>query len=211
MLLPGSEGLRGMAGWDMLAAAAGLGAFHGINPAMGWLFAVFLATQRRSGQVLGRSLLVVGAGHTASVAVLAALVALARSTLPAGPVRVGCALALLAFGLYRLVRYYRHPGWASLNVTYRSLFSWSFLMATAHGSGLMLAPLFVAAPHGSHSAAMVLAHLAGLMVTMSAISAIVYWRLGIGVLRRLWINFDLVWGLALVLAGLVAVRASVGP
>ena len=200
-----------MIGWNMLAAAAGLGAFHGINPAMGWLFAVFLATQRRSGQALVCSLLTVGAGHTASVAILAALVALARSTLPAGPVRLGSALALLVFGLYRLVRYYRHPGWASLNVTYRSLFAWAFLIATAHGSGLMLAPLFVAAPHGAHSAAMVAAHLVGLMAAMAAVSSIVYWRLGIGVLRRMWPNFDLVWGAALVLAGLVAVRASVGP
>lgn len=195
----------------MLAASAGLGAFHGVNPAMGWLFAVFLATQRRSGRVLVPSLLTVGAGHTASVAILAALVALARSTLPAGPVRLGSALALLAFGVYRLVRYYRHPGWASLNVTYRSLFAWSFLVATAHGSGLMLAPLFAASPHGAHSAAMVAAHLVGMMAAMAVVSALVYWRLGIGVLRRVWPNFDLAWGVALVLAGLVAVGASVGP
>src|SRR5262245_26518572 len=110
-----------------------LGAFHGVNPAMGWLFAVFLASQRGSQRTLLTSLAPIAAGHAASIAVVALAVGLLQSTLAAEPARVLTGGALLAVGLYKLLTRLRHPRWVGLKVGYRDLAWWSFLMATAHG------------------------------------------------------------------------------
>lgn len=202
-----------MAGLDggAVGMAAALGAFHGLNPAMGWLFAVFLALQRQSPRTLGRALAAVALGHTVAVAAVALAVGLASRWVPAGALRLASALAVLAFGAYRLAAWYRHPRWASLNVTYGALFVWSFLVATAHGSGVMLAPLFAWSPEAPRAFALVAAHLAAMVTTMALSAGLVFYRLGPGVLRRLWPNFDLLWGGALVLAGAVALWASTTP
>lgn len=178
-----------------------IGAFHGINPAMGWLFAVFLALHRRQRAQLFRSLLPIAAGHGLSVALVVAVIAAAQSTLPVQAVRYASAAAVLGFGLYRLARYYRHLRWASLNVSHRDLAVWSFLGATAHGSGLMLAPLVLGLPGGSRAALLVLVHTAAMLAAMAATAVLVHDRFGIASLRRFWLNFDLVWAVALVLAG----------
>jgi hypothetical protein len=181
-----------------------LGAFHGVNPAMGWLFAVFLAFQRGSQRVLLTSLAPIAAGHAASIAVVALLVGLLQSTLAAEPVRVLTGGALLGFGLYKLLTRLRHPRWVGLKVGYRDLAWWSFLMATAHGSGLMLAPLLLGLPGGGPALGLLTVHTLAMLAVMAAIALVVYRRLGVGVLQRYWINFDLLWALALILAGAVA-------
>jgi hypothetical protein len=181
-----------------------LGAFHGVNPAMGWLFAVFLAFQRGSQRVLLTSLAPIAAGHTASIAVVAALVIVLQSTLATEPVRVLTGGALLGFGLYKLLTRLRHPRWVGLKVGYRDLAWWSFLMATAHGSGLMLAPLLLGLPGGGPAVGLLAIHTAAMLAVMAGVALVVYRRLGVGVLQRYWINFDLLWALALILAGAVA-------
>ncbi|HEY8415190.1 MAG TPA: hypothetical protein VIK99_05395 [Thermaerobacter sp.] len=117
-----------------------LGAYHGINPAMGWLFAVALGLQERSRRRVVGALLPIAAGHALSVALVLALLWGARWLLPEGLVRGLVAAVLIGYGGYHLVRA-RHPHWAGMRVGFRDLVFWSFLMATAHGAGLMLAPL----------------------------------------------------------------------
>ena len=126
------------------AALIGLGAFHGINPGMGWLFAVALGLQeRRRGAVLS-ALLPLGVGHALAVAAAAiALAVIAGAVIPLQWVRWFVAAILVVFGVSRLFRH-RHPSWASMRVSKGGLTLWSFLMASAHGAGLMVVPLFLA-------------------------------------------------------------------
>ena len=127
--------------WIALAA---LGAFHGVNPAMGWLFAVGLGLQNgRRGAVL-RALSPIALGHAASIAVVVALVAAASSVLPLRVLRILGGLAVLAAGVYKLASGAKHPRWVGMRVGFRDLTLWSFLMSSAHGAGLMLVPVLLA-------------------------------------------------------------------
>lgn len=181
-----------------------LGGFHGLNPAMGWLFAVFLALQRRSRRALLMALLPIAAGHAASVAAIALIILAARSTLPVMPVRLSTALAVLLFGTYKLLTLPRHPRWVGLNVGYTDLAWWSFLMATAHGSGLMLAPLVLGVPGSGEAVWLLLVHNLAMLGVMAAMALLVYLKLGVMAVRRLWVNYDLLWAVCLLLAGAAA-------
>src|SRR5947207_8006007 len=125
--------------WLVLFA---LGAFHGINPGMGWLFAVALGLQEQKRAAVLRALPPIALGHALSVGMIIAVVLLARVSLPHGVLKFGAATILFGFGLYRLVRA-RHPNWVGMRVGFRDLTVWSFVMASAHGAGLMLIPLFL--------------------------------------------------------------------
>lgn len=207
-----------------LAAMVVLGGLHGINPAMGWLFAVALGLQERNGRAVWRALPPLAVGHALSVALVVAVAVLIGRMLPAGALRVTLAVVLAGVGVHRLMRGHRHPRLGGMQVSQRELVLWSFLMATAHGAGLMLLP-FVAAPeagaelalHGAHShatshtlhAAMIdgqlrglfaaLVHTASYLGTAALLAYLVYARLGVRILRSAWINLDLVWSGALIL------------
>lgn len=149
-------------------ALLGLGAFHGINPGMGWLFAVALGLQeQRRGAVL-RALVPIALGHAISIGVVVLAIGLLHDVLPDAYVRWPVGLGLAGFGAYKLVRS-RHPRWVGMRVDFLDLTVWSFLMATAHGAGLMLAPVLLgwnAAPadvaaHAGHSMAEHAHHMAG--------------------------------------------------
>jgi hypothetical protein len=94
-----------------------------------------------------------------------------------------------------------------MRVGFRDLVLWSFLMATAHGAGLMLAPVFLGLPgaaaqvHPSGGLAILVAHTAAMLVVMGALALAIYETVGLALLRRAWINLDLIWGAALILAG----------
>ncbi|GAB6876808.1 hypothetical protein [Thermaerobacter litoralis] len=118
-----------------------LGAYHGLNPAMGWLFAVALGMQARSGRRVLWALLPIGLGHALSVGLVLALLWGARAALPAVPLRYGVAALLVGYGLFHLFRSRHAGGRVGMQVGFAGLVLWSFLMATAHGAGLMLAPL----------------------------------------------------------------------
>jgi hypothetical protein len=195
-----------------------LGAYHGLNPAMGWLFAVALGLQEKSGRAVVNSLLPLGAGHLISVGVVVAAARLAQLTISPGLLRVVAASTLIGFGIYRLVRR-RHPRWVGMRVGSRDLAIWSFLMASAHGAGLMLLP-FVIGPSAHamsgghvHHASMagfvppaqwwipVGLHTLGYLLATAALALVIYYKAGLAVLRRAWFNLDLLWVGALLAIG----------
>ena len=199
--------------WAMLMA---LGAFHGINPGMGWLFAVALGMQEgRRGAVL-RALLPLGAGHALAVAVAVGVALAIEFAIPLAWLRWPIAGVLVSLGVLRLFRH-RHPRWAGMRVSMRGLTVWSFLMATAHGAGLMVVPVVLrmstaaAGPHARHfhaagtgTGAAVFAtslHAAGYLAMTAFVAVLVFEKLGVGILRRAWINLDLIWSAALVATG----------
>ncbi|MEV4720036.1 hypothetical protein AB0J94_22785 [Micromonospora noduli] len=199
-----------------VATLAALGAFHGLNPAMGWLFAVARGLQERSRLALLRALPPIAAGHLASVAIVAALVSATRSVTASSALAVVGGVVLVAFGLWRLLSE-RHFRWAGMRLSAAQLAAWSFLMSSAHGAGLMLLPVLVAEPvpggHSGHLAAAPVGALSGLAAAgvhtvamlgvALAVALLVYQVLGVGVLRRAWFNVDRLWAGVLVAAGLV--------
>ncbi len=202
-----------------------LGAYHGINPGMGWLFAVALGMQERSGRAVWRTLPPLALGHALAIGGVILLVVLAGLALPLRSLKWPLAAVLLALGLYRLASS-RHPRWGGMRVGARDLTIWSFIMASAHGAGLMVLPVFVAlaagapgagasAHHFSSSAAAGLAvgdePLVGLLATLvhtaaylsvtGLIATLVYQKLGLARLRTAWVNLDLIWAFALIATG----------
>lgn len=198
------------------AALLALGAFHGINPAMGWLFAVALGMQERRRSAIWRALLPLGAGHALAVAGAVSLAIVAGAIVPVEPLRWSVAGILLVFGITRLVQH-RHPRWASMRVGVGRLTLWSFLMASVHGAGLMVVPVFLgmtmAAAHGPHHSGVaartttaLLAtslHAAAYLLVTGLLAVLVFEKLGVAVLRKAWFNLDLLWGIALAGSGLV--------
>lgn len=207
----------------------GLGAFHGINPAMGWLFAVGLGLQEQKRVAVLRALPPIALGHALSIGIIIAAVLLARVSVPQFALKIGAAAILFAFGLYRLFRS-RHPNWVGMRVGFGDLTLWSFVMASAHGAGLMLIPLFLKsprqtpAPHGgvmglhmhpinglefanfsppSLLMSAIVVHTLGYLLVTAVVAILVYERLGLGMLRRTWFNVDVFWMLALMVTGLV--------
>jgi hypothetical protein len=193
----------------------GLGAFHGINPGMGWLFAVALGMQERSRAAVWRSLLPLGAGHALAVAAAILVAVLAGTIVPMRFLRWTVAVVLIVFAIARLVRH-RHPRWASMRVGSGRLTLWSFLMASAHGAGLMVVPVFLGmtmvAAHDAHAmpsmqaSTAVLAtllHAAGYLLVTALVAVLVFEKLGVAMLRKAWFNLDLLWAGALIGTGVV--------
>jgi hypothetical protein len=208
-------------------ALAGLGAFHGLNPAMGWLFAVALGFQRGSRRAVLQALLPIAAGHALSVALVIVAIGVLRTFIDTTALEMSAAVALIAFGLYRLLA--RHRGRAGMQVSGPQLLLWSFLMATAHGAGLMLIPVLLGMPmadtHGEHlhhmaafsslgpSVGTALAalgvHTFAVLAVAGTIAIVVYEWAGLAFLRRSWINVDLIWVLALIGTGVVLLIGAV--
>ncbi len=202
----------------------GLGAFHGINPGMGWLFAVALGLQEKSRRAVLAALPPIALGHALSIAAVVGVFWLARASVPDRALRYGAAAILFGFGLYRLVRS-QHPAWVGMRVNFRDLTVWSFLMASAHGAGLMLVPILLhwshgmaGMEHGDHAGHMpaqvaaggpllwlaaVLVHTLGHLLVATGIALLVYEKLGLALLQRAWFNLDLLWVIALMLSGLI--------
>jgi hypothetical protein len=196
--------------------------FHGINPAMGWLFAVALGLQEQKRAAVLRALPPIAVGHALSIGIIIAAVLVARVSLSHRDLKIAAAGILFAFGLYRLLRS-RHPNWVGMRVGFGDLTLWSFVMASAHGAGLMLVPFFLQSPaageshhHDAHQMhawaftnfsapslliASVVVHTLGYLLTTALVAIVVYERLGVAILRRAWFNIDLVWMLALMITG----------
>jgi hypothetical protein len=191
-----------------------LGAFHGVNPGMGWLFAVALGMQERRRSAVWQAMVALGIGHGLAVGAVLLLALLAGALIPGGMLRITVAIMLMLLGAYRLVRH-RHPRWRAMRVGMVGLTAWSFLMASAHGAGLMVVPVVLAAPHQHDSHIHALAdaraglvatavHDAGYLATAAIVAALCYEILGVAFLRKAWVNLDLVWAAALVVTGVVA-------
>ena len=208
-----------------------LGALHGLNPGMGWLFAVALGTQQRDRRAVWRALGPLALGHALAIAVAVAIALGLGVVVPSAGVRWGAATLLIGLGVWQL-RGHRHAGlgrWrVGLRASGRELTVWSFIVATAHGAGLMAAPFALRAvqsgslghaDHASHASpalATVVSvdwptlwatsvHTAGYLLVTAVLAVVVYERASLHLVRRAWINFDLVWAAALVLTGVAVV------
>jgi hypothetical protein len=192
--------------WLMPAA---LGAYHGLNPAMGWLFAVALGLQDRRAAAVLWALPPIALGHAAAVGVVVAIFTSASVVVPPVVLRASAAAILFVFAAYLVFGKRLHPRWVGMRVGGRELVVWSFLMSSAHGAGLMLIPL-VAPAHGhaahSGSVAVLGVHTAAMFASMTAVAACVFHVAGVGFLRRAWLNLELVWAAALVIAGIMTLR-----
>ncbi len=208
-------GLTSTALWMMLLLVA----CHGINPGMGWLFAVALGMQEQKGSAVVRSLIPIAIGHALAIGSVVLTATVLGMTLPLTAIRYSVAAILVGLGIYSLV-WHQHTRWVRMQVGFRDLTIWSFLMASAHGAGLMLVPVLlgsnmVAAQDrmsGHNHISPTTSPLAGMLATgvhtvaylavTGLLAWIVYRRLGLALLRKAWFNFDLVWAAALVATGL---------
>ncbi len=193
------------AGWATLFL---LGAYHGINPGMGWLFAVALGMQEHSSRAVLRSLVPITLGHALAIGVVVLIAGLIQVVLPLNYVKIVVACLLVALGLYRVIRS-RHFQWGGMRVGFLELTAWSFLMASAHGAGLMVLPVILQmAPmhhmHGAGGMGATLVHTLGYLTVTAAVAMIVYEKVGLAILRKAWFNLDLVWAVALIATGCVA-------
>lgn len=209
-----------------------LGAMHGINPGMGWLFAVALGLQEQSARAVWMALVPLAIGHALAIAAAIGLAAIVGLVVPLGYLKWVVAIALLTFAVHRLIRH-RHPRWGGMQVGMRDLAVWSLLMASAHGAGLMVLPVLlssdaarVEAVHaqGDHAGhhpmsttpasqdgtvdcisglAAALVHTTGYLVVTGLMAAIVYFWAGLRLLRSAWINLDVIWAAALVVTALL--------
>jgi hypothetical protein len=197
-----------------------LGCYHGINPAMGWLFAVVLGLQERSTSAVFRAIVPLALGHLLSVGVVVLVSVFAAVEFPHAIVQRVAAGVLLSFGAYRLIRA-RHPRWVGMRVGFMGLLAWGFLMSSAHGAGLMLVP-FVTAKHAAMQGTMAMppsippaqtpfafgwlviaVHTLGYLAAMTIVAFVVYTKFGVSFLRTAWFNVDLVWSAALLATGIV--------
>jgi multisubunit Na+/H+ antiporter MnhC subunit len=203
--------------WLMLI----LGVYHGLNPGMGWLFAVALGMQEQKGSTIARSLIPIAVGHAVAIGIVVLTSVILGMTLPLMVIRYLVAALLVGLGIYCLVRH-RHPRWIRMQVGFRDLTVWSFLMASAHGAGLMVVPILLRSNsveaqsriaghnHISHTVtplAGLLAtgvHTAAYLAVTGLLAWVVYRKLGLALLRKAWLNFDLVWAAALVTTGLAS-------
>ena len=196
-----------------------LGAFHGINPGMGWLFAVALGMQQGNARGVWRALPPIALGHALAVALVVAAVGLVGRAVPIASLNVLIALMLMTLGAYRLWRH-RHPRFGGMQVGFRDLVAWSFLMASAHGAGFMVLPFVMPTPatvtaaghhHAHHAAAASVSvaaasvglHTLAYFTVMVLAAWVVYRKLGLGLLRKAWFNVDWLWAGALVVTGAV--------
>jgi hypothetical protein len=210
------------------AALVLLGALHGINPGMGWLFAVALGMQRQERRAVWRALLPLAAGHAAAIAVVAAAVAVVGLTVPLGALRWVVAAVLFGLGVAKLVRN-RHPRFGGMAVGSRDVAVWSFLLASAHGAGLMVVPFLLRvvrpeatmgaahAGHGAHSVVVAgvlpsvpaaglgvaLVHTAGYLLVTGLMAVVVYEWLGLRLLGKAWFNVDRLWAGALMVTAVI--------
>lgn len=221
--------------WLMVLA---LGIYHGLNPAMGWPLALARGLEQGRAAALFGTLMPLTGGHFAAMAVMLVPFAwISWYAQWATPVRVVAGALVLLFGLSKLL-WPRHPR-ALARVRPAQLAWWSFLMATAHGAGLMLLPFMLglcAAPavtpdaaalawaergHAALMAQLARSNLATAMavaalhtLAMLAAGATVAWLvyrwLGLRALRSAWLNLDTAWGVSLVLAGAAGVWMALG-
>lgn len=198
--------------WPGLLA---LGAVHGLNPAMGWLFAVAIGLQERDRRAVWRALGPLALGHALAVGVVVLLAAALGVVLPVQWLKWLIAATLIGCGIFHLRRH-RHPRFGGMRMSGRDLTIWSFLVASAHGAGLMALPLVVNNnPHAGHVLAAgmsgapalgvgaTLMHTLGYLAMTALLAVIVYEKLGLRILRRAWINLNLIWAIVLIATGLL--------
>lgn len=214
------SGAEAAAWWGVVA----FGIYHGLNPGMGWPLAVANGLAARRDSAVFATVLPLGVGHLLAMAiVLVPFTLLAWWVEWNRFVRLGAGLLVLGFGLLRLLRP-RHPRFLA-RVPPTRLAYWSFMMALAHGAGLMLLPIALGLCAGkasidaqasvgsgvSTALLMAVVHTAAMIASGLVIAWAVYRWLGLRFLNRGWLNLEMVWGLSLVLTGLVSLYLAWTP
>lgn len=200
--------------WPWLSLA-GLGAFHGFNPAMGWLFAVALGLHRQSRRIVWLSLVPIAIGHAISIATVLAVVVAFGAVMDLHSFRLAAALLILGLAAYGALYGHSHRVRVGMRTGMAGLALWSFLMATSHGAGLMLVPAVLSLCLADHSGDLAMAsslpvslaavavHSGAMLAVTAAVALAVFEWLGLAALRSAWINFDRLWTLALGATGIV--------
>jgi hypothetical protein len=201
--------------WAWLTLA-GLGAFHGLNPAMGWLFAVALGMHRQRRAAVLLALPPIALGHALSIIIIAAEFITAGILVDQRAVQISAGLLLIGWAVYHQLYGHKHRVRVGMTTGLAGLVLWSFLMATAHGAGIMILPVMIPlclanAPMGGMAAirswatalAAVAVHMAAMLAVTGAVAVIVYEWVGLSILRTAWINFDMLWTAALAAVGLL--------
>jgi len=200
--------------WLILIA---LGAFHGLNPAMGWFFAAALGLYRKSRRVVLIALIPIALGHALAIGVVVFAVIGLGMAIDAGTFRIVSGLLLIAWGVYHWAYGHGHHFHIGVTTGMLGLGVWSFLMATAHGAGMMLIPVLMPLAHAHHggdagahahhmpaagsfavASLAVLVHSLAMLVVTGAVALLVYQSAGFEILKRSWINLDLAWTIALI-------------
>jgi hypothetical protein len=196
-----------------------LGAWHGLNPGMGWLFSVALGLQKRSRTAVFAALVPIALGHALAIALVVFIVYVIGAMVPFRWLQVGCAVTLFGIASWKLYRL-RHPTWVGMCVNFWDLTLWSWLMASAHGAGLMVVPvllgaksLFCGTAPGSINAILTIQplivtaavglHTISHLIVSGFVAWMVYDFIGLAILRRSWINLDVIWCFTLLGAAVV--------
>jgi hypothetical protein len=199
-----------------------LGAWHGLNPAMGWLFAVALGLQQRSRAAVFSALIPIAVGHGLAIGLVVFVLFVLGTAVPIGWLQIGGAAILLGLGGWRLWRA-RHPTWVGMRVGFWDLTGWSWIMASAHGAGVMLIPLLLGATCGQtltgkgnlsfssspFAVGAVLVHTVSHLVVSGIFAWLVYDCVGLAVLRRSWFNVNLIWSFSLLMGGALLLFTTV--
>jgi hypothetical protein len=199
--------------WAAWAAVVGSGVFHGANPAMGWLFATALGLQRGSRAALLLALPPIALGHAASILLFTSSAAALGARLPGVALQWGLGALLITWAVWQHAYGHRHRVRVGMTVGFAGLAAWSALMATVHGAGLMLMPAMLPLCGGAANSlavpfAFTALHTLTTLATTAAIALLAYEYLGLGVLRRGWINFDWLWRGALVATGTLMIATA---
>jgi hypothetical protein len=195
-------------------APVGLGAVHGLNPAMGWLFAVALGLHRRERRIVWLAPLPIALGHTLSVGAVAAAFIAADAVVNPNAVRMAAGFGLIGWALCHWRFGHRHRVRFGMKTGLAGLAAWSFLMATAHGAGPMLWPVLMPLcaptlpePLGTSplwtAAIGIILHALAMVTVTTAVAIATYEWLGVEILRRVWINVDLIWTVVLAASGVI--------
>jgi hypothetical protein len=161
------------------------------------------------------SLIPIAVGHAISIAAVVAAVVALGLVVDRRVLELAGGFALLGWAAYHALYGHRHRARIGMQAGMVGLGLWSFMMATAHGAGLMLVPVIIplcltGSPAGdltapgslSLSLAAVAVHTGAMLAVTAAVAGIVYDWAGLAFLRRGWINLDLLWIAALAAAGL---------
>ncbi|WP_027797505.1 hypothetical protein [Paraburkholderia acidipaludis] len=205
--------------WPIWAAVVGSGIFHGANPAMGWLFATALGLQRGSRTALLMALPPIALGHAASIPLFTTSAAALGAWLPEGGLHWMLGALLIGWAAWQQAYGHRHRVRMGITAGFAGLAAWSALMATLHGAGLMLMPALLPLCGGAPGAAgaahtltvslqFTALHTLATLATTAAIALAAYEYVGLGLLRRGWINFDWLWRGALVATGTLVMAAG---
>jgi hypothetical protein len=201
------------------------GLYHGVNPGMGWPLAVSAGLMDKRPRALAAALVPLAAGHLLAMlavmlpfAFLLALVAWQRQ------IRIAASLLLIGFGVFRLVER-RHPR-ALARIRSSQLALWSFVVAIAHGAGLMLVPIYLglcrqaSLDAGDRAASSLVnanlemavlvaaVHAAAMIAAGGSLAFLTFRYLGLQFISRSWFNLDLLWAVSLVLVGTIALGFS---